>query len=108
MSISLSEGLKDAILGVALGLALPPIIMALLASSDSTHLIWVFHLIIIGFTIITTIQEMPKWTTSYSLGYLFGIFLLINTGLVTIIDILTCIYLIGILIFSGLKWAGIF
>lgn len=107
ISSSLSEGLEDAIWGLVLGFAIPPIIISLFASSSLTHFIWIYHLISIVITIITIIQEMPKWTTSYSLGWLFGIYLLINTGLVTIIDILICIILISVLIFRGLKWAGI-
>ena len=107
ISSSLSEGLEDAIWGLVLGFAIPPIIISLLASFGLTHFIWVAHLIMLFITIITIIQEMPKWTTSYSLGWLFGIYLLINTGLVTIIDILICIILISVLIFRGLKWAGI-
>ncbi len=107
MSSSFSEGLEDAILGLILGFALPPIIMSILASLGLTHYIWIYHLISIGITVFTIIQEMPKWTTSYSFGWLLGTFLLIYTGLATIIDFLICILLIGFLIFRGLKWAGI-
>ena len=107
MSSSLNEGLEGAIWGLVLGFAIPPIIISLFSSAGLTYFIWIYHLISIVIIIITNIQEMPKWTTSYSLGWLFGIYLLINTGLVTIIDILICIILISVLIFRGLKWAGI-
>ena len=103
MSSSLNEGLEDAIWGLVLGFAIPPIIISLFSSAGLTHFIWIYYLISIVIMIFTIIQEMPKWATSYSLGWLFGIFLLINTGLVTIIDILTCILLIGTLIFRGLN-----
>ena len=107
MSSSLNEGLEDAIWGLVLGIAIPLIVIALFASAGLTYYIWIYHLISIVIIIITIIQEMPKWTTFYSLGWLFGIFLLIGTGLVTIFDILTCILLIGNLIYRGLKWAGV-
>ena len=90
-----------------MGFAIPPITISLLASAGLTDFNWIYHLISIAITIITIIKEMPKWTTSYSLGWLFGIILLINTGLVTFIDILVCIILISGIIFRGLKWAGI-
>lgn len=103
MSINIYKGLEDGIVGLVLGFAIPPAIISLFASAGLTDFIWIYHLISIVIMIITIIQEMPKWSTSYSLGWLLGIFILINTGLVSILDILTCILLIGILILRGLK-----
>jgi len=107
MSSSLSKGLKDPFLGLILGLALPPIIMSFLAIYGLTQYIWIYHLVSIGITLYAILQEIPKWRTSYSFGWLIGTLIIIYTGLGTIIDILTCILLIGFLIFRGLKWTRI-
>ena len=103
----ITEGLEDAIWGLVLGFAIPLIVISLLASAGLSDFILIYHLVSIAITIITFIQEMPKWSTSYSVGWILGIFLLVYTGLVSIIDILMCFILIVILLIRVLKWLGI-
>ncbi len=52
-----------------------------------SYFIWLFHLLNIV-DMIFLIQKMPYWATSYSVGWLFGVIILANTGLLTIIDIM--------------------
>ena len=51
------------------------------------YYIWFFYLLNI-IDMIVLIQKMPYWATSYSVGWLIGVIILANTGLLPIIDIL--------------------
>jgi len=68
---------------------LTSIIVASLVSTGliPSYLIWLFHLLNIV-DMIVLIQKMPYWATSYSVGWLVGVIILANTGLLTIIEIL--------------------
>jgi len=105
MSGKFDESISAAISEIVVGL-IPPIIISSFIGAGLGDFVWIFHIAsIVGTTVL--ILEMPHWATTYIIGWLFGIFILVGTGLLVITDILICIILIGILVFRFLKWTGI-
>ena len=97
------DGLDHAIEEIIVGI----FVSILVSSSVRTGLIpsnfaWVFHLLSIVGTIVF-IQKVPYWATTYCVGWLVGVIILANTGLLTIIDILINFIPLGILVFRVIK-----
>jgi hypothetical protein len=67
-----------------------------------SYFIWLFHLLNIV-DMIVLIQKMPYWATSYSVGWLIGVIILTNTGLLTILDILINFIPLAYLVYRLLK-----
>lgn len=67
-----------------------------------SYFIWLFHLLNIV-DMIVLIQKMPYWATSYSVGWLIGVIVLTNTGLLTILDILINFIPLAYLVYRLLK-----
>lgn len=100
MLVKFEEGLKRALLEMFGGLIIPITISSLVGTGSIPYYsIWILYLIDIGGT-INLIREMSFWATSYIVGWLIGIFILANYGLLTPLDIL--IYLIP-LVFLGYR-----
>lgn len=67
-----------------------------------SYFIWLFHLLNIV-DMIVLIQKMPYWATSYSVGWLIGVIILTNAGLLTILDILINFIPLAYLVYRLLK-----
>jgi len=99
------EGLIGAILEIAVGL-IPPIIVTAIINGGivPSDFIWIIYFIsgiISVFGIVELLKEMSFWGISFIIGWLVGIYLLIDTGLLTPWDYV--IYLIAPLVFFGYK-----
>ena len=92
MSDKFDSGFDRAFSEIVVGLIIP-ILISIFVSTDliPSYFIWFFHLLSI-IDMISLIKEMSFWATSYIVGWLIGVIILANTGLLTFIDIL--IYLI--------------
>ena len=107
------EGLAGAILEIVVGL-IPPIVLSAVFDSGLflSDFIWVFFLIsgvvsLIG--ILELIKEMSFWGISYIIGWLVGVCLLIDSGLLTPIDIVMYfVPALFFLVYKILKRIGIF
>ena len=103
------EGLTGAILEIVLGL-IPPIILSAFIDGGivPSYFIWIFYLlsgIISIYGIVELLKEMSLWGISYIIGWLIGVFLLIDSGLLEPWDF--AFYFIAPLAFLGykiLKW----
>ncbi len=97
------DGLNRALLEIVLGLIIPIIISSLVSTGQfPSYFILILYLISIG-GMISLIREMSFWATSYIVGWLFGIFILANSGLLTPIDILIYLIPIVFLVYRLLK-----
>lgn len=99
------EGLIGAILEIGVGLITPIIISAFINGGIvPSDFIWIFYFlsgIISVFVIVKLLEEMSFWGISYIIGWLVGVFLLIDSGLLTHWDFV--FYLIAPLVFFGYK-----
>jgi len=103
------EGLARAITEIVVGL-IPPIVLSAAFNSElfPSVYIWVFYLIsgvisLIG--ILDFFKEMSFWGISYIIGWIFGVFLLLDTGLLELTDFL--VYFIaplGYLVYKIIKF----
>ena len=92
MSDKFESGFSRALTQIVVGL-IPPIFISSFVSTGlfPYYIIWIFHLLGI-IDMISLIKEISYWATSYIVGWVFGVIILANSGLLVIQDIL--IYLI--------------
>lgn len=104
MSDKIDYGLNRAFEEIIGGLIASIIISSVVSTGlIPSYFILLFHLLSIG-DMIVLIQKMPYWATSYSLGWLVGVIILANTGLLTNIDIvINLIPLVLFLVYRLLK-----
>ena len=103
MSDKFDYGLNRAFEEIIGGLIASIIVSSLVSTGlIPSYFIWLFHLLNIV-DMIVFIQKMPYWATSYSVGWLIGVIILANTGLLTIIDILINLIPFVFLVYRLLK-----
>jgi len=97
------DGLNGALLEIVGGLIAPILISSLVSTAlFPSYFIWILYLIGIG-GMISLIREMSFWATSYIVGWLVGIFILANSGLLSPIDILIYLIPLVFLVYRVLK-----
>ena len=104
MSDKFGSGLNRAFEEIFGGL-LASIILSSFVSTGliPSYFIWLIHLSSIV-NMIVFIQKMPYWATFYSVGWLIGVIILANTGLLTIIDILINFIPVVFLVVRFVRW----
>lgn len=103
MSDKFDSGFSRAFSEIVVGLIIPILISSFVSTGlFPSYFIWVFHLLSIV-DMISLIKAMSYWATSYILGWLFGVIILANSGLLAITDILVYLIPLAFLIYRLLK-----
>jgi hypothetical protein len=103
------QGLKRAFTEVIPEIVIPILISSFISTGlFPFYFILFFDLLSVG-AMISLIQKMSYWATSYIIGWIVGIIILAPTGLLTIIDLLIYLILtpVGLLLCRFLKRRGI-
>lgn len=99
----LEHGFRRAVTEIVGGIVFSAIMVAFASSGlipDSFVLI--FHLLNVLSTILL-IFTIPFWTTSYIIGWLFGLWIMSSSGLIGILELLIYLVPLVILVIRGLK-----
>lgn len=103
MSNGFGYGLKRAITEILFGIVIAGILDAFAKTNLIPQGYFLLFNIINGLATIALFEAMPVWSTTYLIGWILGMIMLLNSGLITIVDFLSFFVIPVIVLLYRLK-----